>query len=97
MAKHGLTTSQHSISFEDAFLLGDLFRTQHSRIVRIQKMAEDNVGALARKQLEKLSTITRAGFGKAGDKQSRTMAVSLKMSAASLYILHSGSNDVPSL
>lgn len=35
------------------------------------------------------------GLGKAGDKQSSTMAVSLKTSAASRYILHSGSRAVP--
>jgi hypothetical protein len=47
--------------------------------------------------LEKLSTKTLIGFGKAGDRQSKTIAVSLKMSAANLHILHSGSSDVPSL
>jgi len=46
--------------------------------------------------LEKLSTTTRSGFGNAGLRQSMTMAVSLKMSAASRYILHSGSRAVPS-
>lgn len=47
--------------------------------------------------LEKLSRITLGTFGRAGDRQSRIIAVSLNMSAASLYILHSGSSDVPSL
>lgn len=51
----------------------------------------------ARKTLEKLSKMTRGIFGSAGDKQSRIMAQSLKTSAASLYILHSGSREVPSL
>ena len=51
----------------------------------------------ARKTLEKLNKMTRGTFGSAGDKQSRIMAQSLKTSAASLYILHSGSRDVPSL
>ena len=41
------------------------------------------------------SIVTRMGLGKAGDKHSSTMAVSLKMSANNLYILHSGSSDVP--
>jgi hypothetical protein len=47
--------------------------------------------------LEKLRSITRDDLGNAGDKQSRIMAASLKMSAASRYILHSGSSEVPSL
>ena len=47
--------------------------------------------------LEKLSRITLGTFGSAGDKQSSTIAVSLKMSAAKRYILHSGSSAVPSL
>lgn len=51
----------------------------------------------ARKTLEKLSKMTRGIFGSAGDKQSRIMAQSLKTSAASRYILHSGSREVPSL
>ena len=51
----------------------------------------------ARKTLEKLSKMTRGIFGSAGDRQSRIMAQSLKTSAASLYILHSGSREVPSL
>jgi hypothetical protein len=46
--------------------------------------------------LEKLSTTTRSGFGNAGLRQSMTMAVSLKISAARRYILHSGSRAVPS-
>jgi len=50
----------------------------------------------ARSTLEQLSTATRSGFGNAGDRQSITMAVSLKMSAARRYILHSGSRAVPS-
>ena len=50
-----------------------------------------------RSTLEKLSSSTRAGFGNAGDKQSRTMAVSLSTSAANRYILHSGSSAVPNL
>jgi hypothetical protein len=51
----------------------------------------------ARRTLEKLRITTLTTFGKAGDRQSRIMAASLKISAASRYILHSGSNDVPSL
>jgi hypothetical protein len=50
-----------------------------------------------RSTLEKPRTRTRNGFGNAGDKQSSTMAVSLKTSAAKRYILHSGSSAVPSL
>ena len=46
--------------------------------------------------LEKLSIITLNALGNAGEKQSTTIAVSLKTSAASLYDLHSGSSDVPS-
>lgn len=51
----------------------------------------------ARKMLEKLRTSTLMGFGNAGERQSSIMAVSLKKSAASRYILHSGSRLVPSL
>ena len=51
----------------------------------------------ARKTLERLSRMTRGIFGSTGDKQSRIMAQSLKISAASLYVLHSGSREVPSL
>lgn len=51
----------------------------------------------ARRMLEKLSRITLGTFDSAGDKQSSTIAVSLKMSAAKRYILHSGSKAVPSL
>jgi hypothetical protein len=50
-----------------------------------------------RRTLERLSKTTLADLGKAGDKQSSIIAPSLKMSAASRYILHSGSSDVPSL
>lgn len=51
----------------------------------------------ALKTLEKLSKITLGALGNAGDRQSNIMAVSLNTSAASLYILHSGSREVPSL
>lgn len=47
--------------------------------------------------LEKLNRITLGIFDSAGDRQSSTIAVSLKMSAAKRYILHSGSRAVPSL
>ena len=47
--------------------------------------------------LEKLNRSTLGAFGRAGLRQSSTIAVSLKTSAASLYILHSGSSEVPSL
>lgn len=50
-----------------------------------------------RRTLENEKTITRNGLGKAGDRQSSIMALSLNMSAARRYILHSGSRDVPSL
>lgn len=50
-----------------------------------------------RRTLENDKTTTLTGLGNAGDRQSRTIAVSLRISAASLYILHSGSSDVPSL
>jgi hypothetical protein len=50
-----------------------------------------------RRTLENDKMSTLAALGKTGDRQSRIMAVSLKMSAANRYILHSGSNDVPSL
>ena len=43
-----------------------------------------------------LSTATLSGFANAGDRQSSTIAVSLKISASRRYILHSGSNAVPS-
>jgi hypothetical protein len=52
---------------------------------------------IARKALERLRSNTRDDFGNAGDTQSRIIAASLKKSAASRYILHSGSNAVPSL
>ena len=48
----------------------------------------------AYKTLEKLKSKTLGPLGNAGDKQSNTMAVSLKISAASRYILHSGSKAV---
>jgi len=51
----------------------------------------------ARRILEKLKITTLIGLGKAGERQSRIIAVSLKMSAAKRYILHSGSREVPSL
>lgn len=51
----------------------------------------------ALKTLEKLSRMTLSALGSAGDRQSKIIAVSLKTSAASLYILHSGSREVPSL
>ena len=51
----------------------------------------------ARRMLEKLNRITLGIFDSAGDRQSSTIAVSLKMSAAKRYILHSGSRAVPSL
>ncbi len=51
----------------------------------------------ALKMLEKLSKITLGALGNAGERQSEIIAVSLKTSAASLYILHSGSSEVPSL
>jgi hypothetical protein len=41
-------------------------------------------------------TPTRMGLGKAGLRQSRIIATSLKTSASSRYILHSGSSAVPS-
>jgi hypothetical protein len=47
--------------------------------------------------LAKLSTKTLIGLGNTGERQSKTIAVSLKTSAANLHILHSGSSDVPSL
>jgi hypothetical protein len=47
--------------------------------------------------LEKLRMITLTGLGNAGERQSSIIAVSLKISAASRYILHSGSRLVPSL
>lgn len=49
-----------------------------------------------RMMLLKLKTATRTGLGNAGDIQSRTMAASLRMSAARRYFLHSGSSAVPS-
>jgi hypothetical protein len=50
----------------------------------------------ARSTLERLNTMTRSGFGNAGLRQSITIAVSFKTSAARRYILHSGSRAVPS-
>lgn len=47
--------------------------------------------------LEKPNNTTLGVFGKAGDRQSSTIALSLNISAASLYILHSGSSELPSL
>ena len=47
--------------------------------------------------LDKLNRRTLGAFGSAGLRHSNTMAVSLKTSAASLYLLHSGSSDVPNL
>jgi hypothetical protein len=47
--------------------------------------------------LERLSKATLEAFGSAGERQSKSIAASLKMSAARRYILHSGSSDVPSL
>lgn len=47
--------------------------------------------------LEKPNNTTLGVFGKAGDRQSSTIALSLNISAESLYILHSGSSEVPSL
>lgn len=47
--------------------------------------------------LEKLSKASLGAFGNAGERQSSIIAVSLKTSAASLYILHSGSSEVPNL
>lgn len=49
-----------------------------------------------RRTLEKLRSNTRELLGKAGERQSRIIAASLKISASSRYILHSGSRDVPS-
>lgn len=51
----------------------------------------------ALRMLEKPNNTTLGVFGKAGDRQSSTIALSLNISAASLYILHSGSSEVPSL
>ena len=50
--------------------------------------------ACTHRTLEKLKSSTLGPFGKAGERQSNTMAVSLNTSAASLYILHSGSKAV---
>jgi len=50
-----------------------------------------------RSTLDRLNNTTLDAFGKAGDRQSNIIAASLNTSAASLYILHSGSRDVPSL
>ena len=47
--------------------------------------------------LEKLKSTTLGSLGSAGERQSKTIAVSLNTSAASRYILHSGSREVPSL
>jgi hypothetical protein len=47
--------------------------------------------------LERLNNTTLVDLGNAGDKQSKSIAASLKISAASRYILHSGSREVPSL
>ena len=49
----------------------------------------------ARNALEKLKRITRGALGRVGDRQSSTMAASLKMSAANRYILHSCSSETP--
>src|SRR5947209_8896434 len=46
---------------------------------------------MVRKTLEAQKNGTRNVFGSTGLQQSRIMAISLKMSAASLYILHSAS------
>ena len=46
--------------------------------------------------LDRLNRSTLEVLGNAGDKQSKIIAASLKMSAASRYILHSGSSAVPS-
>ena len=51
----------------------------------------------ALKMLDALNNSTLGLRGRTGDKQSRSIAASLKMSAASRYILHSGSRAVPSL
>lgn len=50
----------------------------------------------ARSTLDRLRINTLAAFGIAGERQSKIIAVSLKMSAARRYILHSGSREVPS-
>jgi hypothetical protein len=50
-----------------------------------------------RSTLDRLNNATLDTFGKAGDRQSKIIAASLNTSADSLYILHSGSRDVPSL
>lgn len=50
-----------------------------------------------RSTLERLRINILEDFGNAGERQSRIMAASLNISAANLYILHSGSRDVPSL
>jgi hypothetical protein len=50
-----------------------------------------------RSTLETLNNATLEALGRAGERQSRSIAASLKISAAKRYILHSGSRDVPSL
>lgn len=50
-----------------------------------------------RRTLERLNKATLDALGSAGERQSKSIAASLNMSAARRYILHSGSSDVPSL
>jgi hypothetical protein len=50
----------------------------------------------ARRILEQLRITNLISLGNAGERQSKMKEVSLKRSAASRYILHSGSSDVPS-
>ena len=49
----------------------------------------------ARSAADALSRLTRSGLGKAGERQSRIMAASLKMSATRRQRLHSGSRERP--
>lgn len=64
---------------------------------RLALVAPAHTPHSARNALDPASTATLIEAGNAGDRQSRTMAVSLKTSAARRYILHSGSSAVPSL
>lgn len=49
----------------------------------------------ARSAADALSRLTRSGFGRAGDRQSRIMAASLRISATRRQRLHSGSRERP--
>lgn len=63
------------------------------------KLALDDPAATPHKALstlELLNSRTLGPWGKAGERQSKSIAASLKTSAAKRYILHSGSRAVPS-